>query len=100
MTLYRKAREPFIVGTMRTKTWRSLEPNISDTDKRWARRCSQYWTLQSRLYGVEFSPFVMLVDNKDGFVSTYSTVMAVLPGQRTEDFSLVPIQSAEVQSVA
>lgn len=100
MATYRKPREPFVPGSLRTKTWRSLEPNISETDKRWGERCGQYWTLQARLYGVVFSPFVMLVDNQNGFISTYATVMEVLPGERTSDYSLVPISSAEVVSLA
>ena len=98
--VFRKAKRPFIKGELRTKTWRSLEPNIREDDKRWAARCAQYWTLQQRLFGVIFSPYVMLVDNKDGFVSTYATVMEVLPGERTSDFSRVPADGAEVPSVA
>lgn len=99
MALYRKPKEPFIVGVLRTKTWRSLEPNLSQDDKRWQARCSQFWTLQERLYGVKMSPFAMLVDNNEGFVSTYSTVLEILPGERTDDFSRVPVESAQVPSV-
>lgn len=99
MATYRKAKDPFIVGALRTKTWRSLEPNISQDDKRWQARCSQFWTLQERLYGVRLSAFVMLVDNNEGFVSTYSTVLEILPGERTLDYSRVPVESAQVPSV-
>ena len=97
--MFRKPREPFIPGELRTKTWRSLEPHVTADDKRWQTRCQQYWTLQGRLYGVVFSPFVMLVDNREGFISTYATVLSLLPGERTADHSLVPVQSAEVESV-
>ena len=99
MATYRKPKEPFVVGEMRVKSWRILEPNVQDTDRRWRRRCQQYWTLQSRLYGVELSPLAMLVDNTNGAVSTYSTVLEILPGERTADYSLVPIESAQVESV-
>lgn len=98
--MFRKPRQPFVVGELRTKTWRTLEPNVTEADKRWQTRCSQYWTLQARLYGVVFSPYVMLVDNREGFVSTYATVLGIIPGERTSDYSLVPVQSAEVPSVA
>jgi hypothetical protein len=97
--MFRKPRQPFIPGELRLKTWRSLEPNVTADDKRWLARCQQYWTLQARLYGVVFSPFVMLVDNKDGMISTYATVTALIPGERTDDYSQVPIKSTEVDSV-
>lgn len=100
MSVYRRPTEPFIPGALRTKTWRSLEPNLSQDDKRWQARCSQYWSLQARLYGIRFSSFAMIVDNNEGFVSTYAAVLEVLPGERTDDFSRVPIEAAQIPSVA
>lgn len=100
MTVYREPKNHFKVGDLRTKTWRTLESNVAEDDARWRERCAQYWTLQSRLYGVVMSSFAMLVDNSIGCVSTYSTVLAIMPGERTLDYSRVPIGQAEVESVA
>lgn len=99
MTLFRKPLKPFILGDLRLKSWRTLDPHVSDNDPTWQARCAQFWTLQGRLYGVVFSPFVFLVDNTEGVVSTYATVLEVLPGERTADHSRVPIASAEVASL-
>ncbi len=96
MTLYRKPSQPFLPGELRVKSWRTLEPYTAENDPTWLARCQQYWTLQARLYGVVLSPFVMLVNSQDGFVSTYSTVMELLPGERTSDYSRVPVAAQEV----
>ncbi len=99
MTVYRKPREAFEPGALRMKSWRTLEANIAQDDKTWAARCKQYWELQERLYGVRLSNFTMLVDNNEGFVSTYCVVLEVLPGERTADHSRVPIAAAGVGSL-
>lgn len=100
MPLYRHAKEPFKVGSLRTKTWRTLETNLAQDDPKWNQRCSQYWSLQERLFGVRMSQFVMVADNSQGFVSTYSAVLGVLPGERTHDKTLVPVEAANLPSVA
>lgn len=100
MSVYRQPKEPFVIGELRTKTWRTLQQDIAQNDKTWAARCAQYWNLQARLYGVQLSNFAMLVDNHDGFVSTYATVLDVLPGERTLDYSRVPVEAAGIGSLA
>lgn len=99
MTLYRQPKEPFEPGKMRVKTWRMFEVNVAQDDPIWAARCKQYWELQERLFGVKMSDFTMLVDNNEGFVSTYSVCMDVLPGERTTDYERVPAQAAGVPSM-
>lgn len=97
--IYRQAKEPFVKGALRLKTWRTLEANLAQDDPTWSARCSQYWSLQERLFGVRMSPFVMTIDNDQGFVSTFSAVLEVLPGERTHDKSLVPVAAANLRSV-
>lgn len=99
MTLYRTPKEPFVPGELRLKSWRTLESNIAQDDPTWAARCKQYWELQERLYGVKLSNFTMAVDNNEGFVSTYTVCVEVLPGERTFDDSRVPVAAAGVASL-
>jgi hypothetical protein len=69
-----------------------LQPGVAVDDPEWQAKCKQYWELQERLFGFRASPFAMMVDNDIGAVSTFVTVMEVLPGPRTLDYSLVPVE--------
>ena len=97
--VYRKARVPFIVGELRMKAWRTLEANLAQDDETWTARCLQYWNLQGELYGVQFSPASMLIDNDEGVVCTYAVVLEVLPGERTDDKERTPVEMAGVPSM-
>lgn len=99
MSLYRKPKRPFEIGELRMKTWRTLETTVSQNDPTWQARCEQYWNLQARLYGIRLSDIAMIVNNNEGFVSTFSVVMEILPGERTEDYSRVPVESAQIASM-
>lgn len=103
MTVYRLPKEAPVPGqpsALRLKTWRTLPGMvIAQDDKLWAARCKQYWELQGRLFGWRMSDFTMIVDATEGFVSTYCTVLEVLPGERTADHSRVPVEATGVQSV-
>lgn len=92
--LYRKtsARE----GELRFKSWNAMfEPPTGPDDVKWAARAKQYWELQERLYGLRLSDFALLVDEVDTtvgrapVVTTVVTVLEVLPGERTSDYSRV-----------
>lgn len=96
MTIYRKPMHEPKVGDLRCKTWRTLPGlGLSPDDPVWAKRCQQYWELQARLYGWRMSPFTMAYDH-EGLVSTYSVILEVLSGERTDEHWRVPIESAQV----
>ena len=97
--LYRQPRKPFELRELRLKSWKTLEANIAQDDRRWAQRCEQYWRLQERLYGIKMSDYTMMIDNNEGFVSTAAVIVEILPGERTADFSRVPVEAAGVQSL-
>jgi hypothetical protein len=95
---YRKAKREFVVGQMRTRTWRAAIVPSSEADPLWFQRCGDYWALQERLYGVRLSPFKMLIDKVAGdndqsgvYVTSAVVVEAILPGERTSDYSRVPV---------
>lgn len=91
MNVYRQAKSPFERGELRMKAWRAiLPPVIAQDDPTWTQRCKEYWELQERLYGVRVSDFMMIIDTEESVVCTYVTVLEVLPGERTLDFSRVP----------
>lgn len=96
MSLYRAMKRPAQVGELRMRSWNaSLHPPAAEDDPLWVKRCKDYWELQARLYGLRMSDFAMLIGEEDGLlgpfpvVSTYSTVLEVLPGERTSDYSRV-----------
>lgn len=105
MTLYRLPKAPFVEGELRMKSWNAmLQPPTGDTDIVWSKRCKDYWELQERLYGIRLSDFTMFtghVPNERGghdpVVSTYAVVLEVLPGERTTDYSLVPVEMARAR---
>lgn len=96
MTLFRQSKNPLAVGQLRSKSWATLEAGIAPDDQRWGARCKQYWELQERLFGWRASDYGMLVDNETGHVSTYAVVLEILPGERTLDYSRVPVEAANV----
>ncbi len=96
MSLYRKPKEPAVVGDLRDKSWQTLPGmDVAPDDPVWAARCEQYWTLQSRLYGWKLSGYALSYD-PEGFVSTYTTIAEILPGERTDEHWRVPVESAQV----
>lgn len=92
MSVYRLPRKgPILAGQLRSMAWRAiLPPVVSQDDPTWAARCKGYWERQERLYGVRLSDFMMILDAEEGAVSTFATVLEVLPGERTDDWSRVP----------
>ena len=91
MTVYRLPRKgPIAKGQLRSMSWRAiLPPVVSQDDPTWAARCKGYWERQERLYGIRLSDFMMILDADEGTVSTFATVLDVLPGERTDDWSRV-----------
>lgn len=91
MSVYRQAIHPYAIGELRMKAWSAiLPPVVAQDDPTWAKRCKDYWELQQRLFGVVLSDFMMIIDANEGVVCTYATVLDVLPGERTLDYSRVP----------
>jgi cobalamin biosynthesis protein CobT len=85
------ADHAFKVGQLRSRTWQTLEmvnqkdiDQLTPTGKKWIMRSEEYWERQMRKFGVVMSNHTTLVDNIDGvcFVSTFATVLAVMPGDR------------------
>lgn len=98
MTLYRRPKNDPTLGALRCKTWKTLPGmDVAPDNPLWEERCRQYWTLQGRLYGWKMSAFTMAYDNELGMVSTYCCITEVLPGERTEEFWRVPVESAQLQ---
>lgn len=95
--VYRQPRKgPIHVGQLRSMAWRAvLPPVVAQDDPQWTARCKEYWQLQERLYGLRMSDFTMIIDADEGVVVTFSTVLDVLPGERTLDYDRVP--AARVQ---
>lgn len=91
MAVYRLPRKgPIAVGQLRSMAWSAiLPPVVSQDDPTWSARCKDYWERQERLYGVRLSDFMMILDADEGTVSTFATVLDVLPGERTDDWSRV-----------
>lgn len=72
--------------------WRALlPPTVAQDDPLWAKRCKEYWERQERLYGMRLSNFTMILNSDEMIVATYAVVMDVLPGERTNDYSKVPV---------
>lgn len=96
MALFREPKNPLVPGELRMKSWKTVQ-GLAPDDPVWEKRCKQYWELQERLFGFVASEFAMAVDSNEGFVSTYVTVLAVVDGERTKDYSLVPVETAGVE---
>lgn len=92
MTLYRAPRKnAFEVGQLRSMAWSALLPAVvAQDDPTWRARCMEYWERQERLYGLRMSDFIMVLDAAEGVVVTWSTVLDVLPGERTSEWERVP----------
>lgn len=83
------ANEPF-VGQLRSRTW-AMPVFISEKDGEsplWEQRCREYWERQEQLYGLRMSNFTNFVEppnpalGKPAFITTYSVIEAILPGER------------------
>lgn len=101
MTLYRAPKKPIVVGELRMRSWNaSMSPPTGELDPIWTKRAKDYWLLQERLFGMRVSGFTLLVGEEDGLlgrypvVSTYAVVEEILPGARTFDYGLVPVEAA------
>ena len=81
--VFLQAKHPPRPAELRMKTWRWLVAPISADDPTWSDRCKRYWKRQERIYGMILSDFTMLIDWDGGFISTYATVLAVVPGERS-----------------
>lgn len=88
--VFRPLASPAHVGQLRTKTW-AMDIYLGPGDEQspvWAKRCREYWERQQQLYGLVMSDFTMAVEppdpktGKPAFISTYSSVLAILPGER------------------
>lgn len=98
MALYRKPMHEPKVGDLRCKTWSTLPGlGLSPEDPLWADRCRQYWELQGRLYGWKMSAYTMAYDMSEGFVSTYCTILEILPGERTDEHWRVTVVDTQVK---
>lgn len=89
-TAYRPLKNPAYPGQLRAKTW-AMPFFLSEKDAEnplWEARCREYWERQEQLYGLRMSNFTNSVEppdpktGKPAFISTYSTVLEVLPGER------------------
>lgn len=89
---FRQMKNPAHVGQLRTKTW-AMPVFITDRDGEsplWQERSRTYWERQQHLYGLVMSNFTNLVEppdpveGKPAFLSTYSVVLAILPGERVK----------------
>jgi hypothetical protein len=106
MTLYRKPKNSTAVGDLKVKSWQTLPGlDIAPDDPLWAARCQQYWELQARLFGWRMSAYTFSYTTiteggeTKGFVSTYCAILEILPGERTEVWERVPVQSAQIGSL-
>lgn len=99
---WRQPKHPFKIGEPRTKTWRVAIMPSSEADPMWFKRCGDYWALQERLFGVRLSPFKMIIGPVEGdddksaiYCTTIVVVEAILPGERTMDYSRVPATAVQ-----
>lgn len=77
-------------GQLRCKTWKLpfYFGENDGTSPLWEQRAREYWERQEQLFGLVMSNFTNLVEppnpatGEPGYVSTYSTVLEVLPGER------------------
>lgn len=86
LSSYRPTKSPAYVGELRSKTWAlPLYDKSFETSPIWSQRAEAYWLRQEQLFGLRMSNFTLLVDNfpeTGPVISTFATVMDVLPGYR------------------
>jgi hypothetical protein len=87
---YRPMKNPAHAGQVRSKTW-AMHVFLTENDYQsplWQKRLREYWERQGQLYGLEMSDFTASIEppdpatGKPAFITTWSVVKAVLPGER------------------
>ena len=88
--VFRPMAHPARLGELRSKTWEIpvyLGPG-DETSPHWHAKIAAYWERQMQLYGIVMSDFTIAIEppdpatGKPPFLSTYATVLAILPGER------------------
>lgn len=89
-TTFRPMKNPAYPGELRSKTW-ALEVYLGPNDEIspvWQERIATYWERQMQLYGIVMGDFTIAIEppdpatGKPAFLTTWSVVLAVLPGER------------------
>lgn len=90
--VFRAMRSPAVPGELRTRTWRLplFQGGKEEHDPLWIDRAADYWQRQMMLYGYVVGDFTLMADVVDNVpvITTAATVLAVLPGERVDDYQL------------
>jgi hypothetical protein len=78
---------PAKIGVLYTKTWQA--PVVHGVTDIWAQRIAGYWDRIEKKYGLIMSDHRNAYDDATGTITTFATVLAVIPGER---YSLAEVQ--------
>lgn len=96
--VFRPTTKPLAIGEVRSMTWQIpvyLGPG-DEVSPLWNNRCRRYWEHQQELYGLVFGDFTIAIEppdprtGKPAFLTTWSVLLAVVPGERHK--SMVSVQ--------
>lgn len=77
---FKRMKNPTKVGQLKAMTWKA--PFVHGVNQVWANRCRDYWDLQERTYGVIYSDHRNAYDEMTSTITTFATVLAIVPGER------------------
>lgn len=91
-TVFRTMRTPAELGELRSRTWQLpvWQDGKEEHDPTWAKRAGEYWARQMQLFGYVVGDFTLMADVADGMpiMTTIAPVLAILPGERVDDYQL------------
>ena len=91
-TIFRTMKKPAEPGELRSRTWQMpiWQDGREESNPVWAERAADYWARQMQLFGYVVGDFTLMADVADGIpiMTTIAPVLAVLPGERVDDYQL------------